>query len=127
MAFGENYSSAEDLTESINPSTTFVQKLRLTTTSVPAGDYLISWSYTWGNENTFDDTLVRIQQDDSTDLWNAREEPKDSGTDQRNASGGFAQVTLTAGVHTFDMDFATSDTNEDARIQQSRMMFWRVD
>lgn len=127
MAFGQFAAFAEDLTESVNGTMSFfVQKLRLTTPSVDAGDYRIGWSYTWGNESTGDDTIVQIEEDDTTVLYTMQAEPQDSGTDQRRVGGGFAETTLSAGVHTFDMDFTTSDTGSDARIQQARMEFWKV-
>lgn len=127
MAFGDFSTFAESLGQSTNDTLAFVQKVRLTTPVVDAGDYRIGWNFTWGNESAADDTIVEIDQDEGTILYRMQAEPKDSGTDQQYPGAGFAQVTLTAGVHTFDMDFATSDAGEEARIAQARLEFWRVD
>ena len=126
MAFGDFYTNAESLGQSSDGSGGFVQKVRLTTPAVSAGDYRIGWNYTWGQENTGDDFIAEIDQDDGTILYRHQQEPKDGGTDQQNAAGGFAQTTLTAGVHTFDLDFQTSDAGNDARIVQARLEFWSV-
>ena len=126
MAFGDFYTISESLGQSVNDTTSFVQKVRLTTPAVDAGDYRIGFTYTWGNESTGDDTVVQIEEDDTTVLYTMQAEPKDSGTDQQLPGGGFAQTTLTAGVHTFDMDFRTTDAGEEARIAQARLEFWSV-
>lgn len=126
MAFGEFATLAEDLTQSTTASTAFVQKLRLTTPAVDVGKYRIGFSWTWNNENTFDDTAVQIELDDTTQLYLMLAEPSDASLDQQRSAGGFAQVDLTAGVHTFDMDFRTSDAVSDARIAQARLEFWKV-
>ncbi len=127
MAFGDFYAVSESLGQSINDTLAFVQKVRLTTPAVDAGDYRIGWSFTWGNESTSDDTIVQIEEDDTTVLWTMQAEAKDGGTDQQAPAGGFAETTLTAGIHTFDMDFRTSDAGEEARIAQARLEFWKVD
>jgi len=124
--FGEFITFVEGLTQSTNNTTTYVQKLRLTTPILSAGDYRIGWSYTWGNGSIANSTLVQIEQDDTTQLYEMVAEPKDNTINQEAPGSGFAKVTLTAGTHTFDMDFKSSATT-DARIAQARLEFWKVD
>ena len=125
MAFGDFSTFASDDGQSTNGTTNFVQKVRLTTPNVTSGDYRIGWTFTWGNGSASNSTIVRIQQDDSIDLWQMQAEPKDAGTDQQNPAEGLAQVTLTAGTHTFDMDFTTT-MGGTGQIKQARLEFWSV-
>ena len=125
MAFGDFSIFAQDLAQSTNATTSFVQKLRLTTPAVTAGDYRIGWSFTWGNGSASSSTIVKIEEDDTTSLWQMQTEPKDAGTDQQIPGDGFAQRTLTAGIHTFDMDFTTT-AGGAGQIAQARLEFWGV-
>lgn len=125
MAFGDFSTFTEDLTQSTSAITGFTQKLRLTTPAVTAGDYRIGWSFTWGNDSAANSTRVKIEEDDITSLWEMYTEPKDGGADQKIPADGLAQRTLTAGIHTFDMDFATT-AGGTARIEQARLEFWSV-
>ena len=125
MAFGDFSTYVEDLAQSSNGTGGFVQKLRLTTPAVIAGDYRIGWSFTFGNSSASSSTNVEIDLDEGTILWSMNEEPKDAGLDQQLPGDGFAQVTLTAGIHTFDMDYLSSG-GATAYIAQARMDFWSV-
>lgn len=126
MAFGDFYQDAEDLTQSVNNTVNFQEKVKLTTPNVIAGDYRVGWSYTWGHSSTANDFRAQIDQDDGTILYNHQQEPKDNAATQQQPGGGFAQITLTAGIHTFDLDFATSNAPNEARIAQARLEFWSV-
>lgn len=126
MAFGDFSTFAESLGQDENPTTTFVQKVRLTTPAVLAGDYRISWSYTWGLSSISNDFEAKIEQDDAIILYTHRQEPKDAATTQQQPGGGFAQVTLTAGIHTFDLDYRAVTGGTTSRIAQARLEFWSV-
>ncbi len=110
----------------------WIQALRLSAAIPRAGDYKLSWSYTYSVDNsTASDFLARIEQDDTTEIMLHRQEPKDvggtgenvtdleggtfnSGTDQRPQAGGFDIVTLTAATHNWDLDIQddAGDTDE---------------
>ena len=126
MAFGDYSVYAESLGQDDNPTTTFVQKVRLTTQAVPAGNYRISWSYTWGLSSNSNDFAARIEQDDTLLIYSHRQEPKDPAATQQHAGGGFAQVTLVQGIHTFDLDYAAITGGTTARIAWARLEFWSV-
>ena len=126
MAFGDFYTSAQSLGQSSNNTTTFVSKLQLTTPVVDAGNYRVGWNYTWGQADTSDNFLGRINQDSGTIIYNHVQEPKENDVNQQHPAAGFAEVTLTAGTHTFDIEFATDDAGDDARIAQARLDFWSV-
>lgn len=126
MAFGDFATDAESLGETVNNVATPLLKVRLTTPPVPAGDYRIGWSYTWGLSNIANDFQAIIEEDDTFIIYTHRQEPKDSATTQRNPGGGFGNRTLTAGVHTFDLEFQPITGGDEARIQQARVEFWSV-
>ena len=125
MAFGEFAATAESLPLSTNDTTAYDQKVRLTTPTVDAGDYRVGYSWTYGSDDRQVEVLVEL--DDTTELYRMLAEVVDKDLDQRYPASGFARVTLGAGVHTFDIDFRSSDDGRDARIAQARLEFWRVD
>ena len=132
-AFGRHYAYAEDLAESTNTSSTFQQKLRLTTPDLKGAGhnrYLLQWSFTYFNTTEEGgDIEVRIEQDDTTQLWNMvwdhtwEDDSSDSGN--RWPAAGAIEVTLPRGVYTFDMDFRNPSSGT-ALISQATMTFWRV-
>jgi len=122
---GQSYTYNESLAAQTNGTATLAQALRVTTPSVEAGDYLASWSFTWNMDQTSRSFVARVEQDDTTQLWAMHQEPKDSSTLQEHPASGLAQVTLTAGAHTFDLDYANNGGGT-ARITNARMTFYRV-
>lgn len=126
--FGTQYQFVEDASVSTTTSTTFQPKLNLTTPSVPAGDYRMSVYYNWGltGGNPSIDFRARVQLDTSTTIFSHQAEPKDTGADQLNVASGFDNFTLTAGVHTLDLEFATSSGTRTAVIQNTRLEIFRI-
>lgn len=124
------YSSVESNSESTTTAgpSAIQQKLRLTTSSLPAGDYRVSWSFTWRRSSTAGDARFRIEQDDTTEIWAMEIEPQDASSNQRNPASGFRIVTLTSGVSTFDLDFynVANGTGVTVGISQARIEIWKV-
>lgn len=131
--FGSQYFYAENDSISTMTSTTFQQKLRLTTPSIPAGTYRIGWSYQWNHDSTNNGFEGRVQIDDSTEIQYHQQEPQDSagtfgstGTDQKHTSSGFKNVVLSSGVHFVDVDFRTNAAGVESSIWNTRIEIWRV-
>ena len=104
--------------ESTTTSLTFVQKLRLTTSSLAAGDYRIGYSMEITNSNKKQRTEVRVQVDDTTTIAEGVNAALNQHDDYVMVSG-FAVVTLTAGTHNIDIDYrALSNT---AKIRRARL------
>lgn len=113
----------------------FINAVTLSVSSIPAGKYRVGWSYGWAMDSTSRDFNARLKLDDDTNnllMWH-RQEPKDAsgtngaaGTDQAHRVAGFAYVTLTAGNHHFDLEFRTTDDDDQATIYVPRLEFWRV-
>jgi len=108
-------------------STSFQQYLRLTTGTLAAGIYRIGWNYTWRHSSASYDIRVRVQVDDTTTLLAHREEPKDSGSNQRRLNGAFKYIVLGAGSHTIDMDFCRGGTSGTSYMYTGQIEIWRVE
>ena len=122
-----NFQQAESLAESSTTSLTYIQKLRLTTTSLPAGDYMVQWSFEYSQQSNTEACESRIQVDDTTILGEYAGAPNISyAQGGYYPAGGFAITTLTAGIHTIDVDYASSASNKSAYIKNVRLSIWRV-
>ena len=125
LVFGDEYTYVEDRPPANTTSTTFVQRLRLTTPNVPLGTYRIATSFLWDYTSTSTSFRARLELDDTDQVWFMRREPKSSSGTQRLRGKGKAHVQLAAGVHTFDLDYAAEGTNT-AQIREARLIFWRI-
>ena len=123
--FGQYYKYADTNTQHTNKTTSWNDHLTLTTDVVVAGYYRIGWCYTWMYRHTGRDFISQITLDGLA-IDSHRQEPKDSGTDQRFAYSKFKRVQLSAGTHTVKIQFRTSTNNTEARIREGRLEFWRV-
>lgn len=130
---------AEDTTVTTHNSTTYLEKLKLTTPALVAGDYMLMWSYGWNADATNQNFRARIHEDDTTEIMLHEQEPKDAGgggaalppfdntgTDQKHRASGQIFRTLGAGVHTFDIDFETQNANVEVSMWDARMILLRL-
>ena len=107
-------------------STTFQQKLRMTTASLPSGTYRIAWSYEWRCQNTSYDFRGQVQINDTTTIMEQRQESQDAGSDQLHKNSGFYYHTG-SGVLDIDVDYCISDgAGGSAYIQRARLEIWRA-
>ena len=125
LNFGDEYTYVEDLAADSTTSATFVQRLRLTTGSVPLGIYRVGVSFTANVDDTGESAQARLQVDDSEVIWSVFAETKDAGTDQEISVFGWATIGLLPGVHTVDLDYAITG-GATLRITNPRIEFWRV-
>ncbi len=109
--------------QSNTTSTTFQQKLRLSTTTVPSGTYRISWYCEYGAGAIKETTEVRVQLDDTTDLGSVSRQftsEKDIFT-----FSGTKYSSLSNAAHTVDLDYRTTGAGT-ATIKMARLELWRV-
>lgn len=123
--WGTEYHSAEDNSDSLT-GVTLQEKLKLTTGTVAAGDYYIGWNYQWKFNSTSNDFLGIVELDDTTELMRHQQEPQDGGADQGHQLSGFAIVTLSAAVHTVDIDFGRGGSQGSGTIFNARLILYRV-
>jgi len=116
------YQYSESEAESTTTSTSYVEKLKLTTTSLPAGEYLIGWFFEMGQTSVSDTCDVKVELDDTTILANSLIEPKDA-TNWYGQSG-FKKETL-SGIHDVDIDFRQIN-GSTAQIRRARIELIKV-
>lgn len=125
FVFGEEYDYAESLSEDSTTSTSLQTKLTLTTASVPAGKYLVKFSYVWRNSTIAYDIIVEVAVD-GTSVFDQHEEARDLGSDQAYCEFGMAQVDLTAASHDITIKWATENATNTSYIKYARLAIWRV-
>ena len=103
--------SGSDETETVVTSSTYQQKLRLTTNYLYQGVYMIMWSFSYNTEDIID---VRIQIDDTTTIHELYYKPDNYDDSYKFHDSGFYPVTLTTGVHNIDIDFRGSNGNANS-------------
>lgn len=121
--FGSDFQEASDDTESSTTSTSYQQKLRLTTGSIATGKYRIGWYYEWQYDSIVNGILARIQINDSITIMEQRQDPQDPGSDQWHPASGFKYTTL-SGAENIDLDYAASGNT--VFIRRARIETWRV-
>lgn len=121
--FGRQYSYGASASISSTTSTSFQQKLRLTTPSLPSGDYLIMYGYEWSTSNTSQRFKGRVQIDDSTAVMEHSQEPVSANA--VDVLSGFVEATL-SGVTNIDIDYASGGGGVTAYIRNARIVIWRV-
>ncbi len=120
-----DYDYAESENQSSTTNTSYQRKLRLITSSLPAGNYKIEWYYEWKFSNGNFEFKHRVQIDDTTTLKETETTPRSVG-DWQGCSGFKSEVMLDSGVHNIDMDYCTSKSNKTAYIRRARIEIWRV-
>jgi hypothetical protein len=109
--------------ESTTSSSTFQQKLRLTTASLAAGDYRIGFSCELTNGSKVNQSEYQVQVDDTTTIALARN-PNLGNNNDYIAVSGFVVVTLTSGVHNIDIDYRA--VGNTAKIRRARLEIYAV-
>ena len=123
LRFGSDYQFENDESESATTSTTFQNKLTLTTPSIPAGNYKITAHAEITNDSGDKPVVVQIVLDGSltNDFFYA---PKFE--DEYLPFQSFASTALIAGVHDIDIDFAATSEGGTAKIRRARLEIFRV-
>jgi len=120
--YGSEYSYIESESEDTTSSTSFQNKVTLTTGTIPAGDYHIVWSYELRSSNS-EETVKSQVLVDTVEIGSHIVETKD-GNEYRIVSG-FRKMTLTNAVHTVDIEYAR-DSGGTAKIRRARIELYRV-
>lgn len=124
--YGTQFHQASSEPESTTMGPTFVQKLRLTTASLPSGAYMISWYYEWRYSSAGNNFLAQIQINDTTTIMEHVQEPKDPNASQSQPASGFYYASNLSGIQNIDLDFAGSSGPPTAGIKRARLQIYRV-
>lgn len=104
-------------------STTFQEKVSITTGSLPPGTYRIGWYFEHTADNTITESEVQIELNNTTVLSLTTEEFQDAVN--WVGIGGFVYQSL-SGVNTIDMDHRTTNGGTGVDIRRARLEIWRV-
>lgn len=108
--------------QSSTTATTFQQKLRITTPSLPSGTYRIGWYYEIAHTSQNTSVEVQGQINDSTTMFSTLQELKDP-TDWIGNGGMYHGVL--SGVNNIDIDFRKDGAGGTASIRRVRIEIWR--
>jgi hypothetical protein len=122
--FGTQAYYNEALAEtSTTSTTTFLNKVTLTTPALPLGDYLIFWQFIWRALNANRNLDVRIQRNAGLVIgWT----PFTANVADRQLLSGFRRIQAISGVQTFTLDFKVSGTGTTVFMQQANLLAWRI-
>lgn len=114
---------AEDDTETLTTSTTYIEKLKLTFTPTEQADFLISYSFELANSSGGKSAQGRVELDDTTEIASSYVTP--DVNDAYRPQTGFKKINLTAIQHTIDIDFRRITTG-DAEIRRARIIAQKI-
>lgn len=123
LVFGTEFQIEEDNSLSSTASTTYVPKLTLTTPSLPAGTYKVSWSASVGHTAN-QTTNVRCILDGIDTLSEVGVAIAAGGTS--TLQGSFTTRVLTSGVHNIAIEYSRIAGGGNATIEQARIEIHRV-
>ena len=123
--YGTEYDYNEDDTTSTTDLTSYQLKVTLTTASLPAGNYEISWYSETNQSSTAGAVDVRVQYG-TTEIGQTEIEHED--VDDWNPQGGFKSDISLSGTQTIELHYRVSpDTSGgDAAIRRARLKIIRV-
>jgi hypothetical protein len=125
--WGNNFQEAQSLGVSSTTSLGGVVKLNLTTPTIPAGDYIISWYSEMASDNSAGRTEGRLDVDGAQQ--ESVETPLMAVANAYTTFGGVIKRTLTNAVHTVDIRFRPRSTGigtDTARIRSAHIQIWRI-
>ena len=105
-------------------STTYQHKVTLSGTVATEGEHIVLWFYEWNYTNGNFYFEARVHFDNTTDLMNQFESP--ATVDSWAIVSGFKRLTLSPGIHTFDLEFASSQLGKTASMRKARLELWRL-
>lgn len=123
--FGSNAYYAKDETESSTNSVIYIEKLNLTASGVPAGDYRIGFSWEWRHSKSNQFFWGRVQLDDTTTIYEFSSSPIVDVNTWRLVTG-FDYITLSSGTHYVDIDYRSSSAGSTSYIGNVKIEFWRA-
>lgn len=135
---------ARETNGEVNNTITLETFMQLSSNVPAAGNYKVTVSYRWSLNDAADDFIALLDLDNGTVLFDHQQEPKDSagtGVNLPNTQGGTTNtgtnnihlahfsdvVNLTAGVHTFDLNYRCNSNGDAAAIYGATITLERWD
>lgn len=122
--FGSNFQYGESLSSS-STSAVWTQKLRVTTSTLPAGTYRIGWSCELNCSSASADMNIRVQTNDTNTLATGNMEIKDVSSYFPLSGFGYYVVSSPEALN-IDLDYGNESSNT-TYIRNARLEIWRVE
>ena len=122
---GTYYNYINDESCSSTTSTDWQQKLKLSVSNLPYGNYRIGFYYEWHEGSTSSTFIGKVQINDSEIIAEANFTPSDSSTERFHPASGFISTTL-SGSNYIDVDYKSGTSGKEASIRRTRLEIWRV-
>ena len=122
--FGTQAYYEEELSETSTTSTTvWLNKVTLTTPTLPLGDYIIFWQFIWRASNASRVLDVRVQRA-AVDIiaW----KPFTGNLADRQLISGFRRQTSISGSQTFELDFKVGGAGTTVYMSEASLLAWRI-
>lgn len=116
-ALNTEWAVSEGISETTSDS--YQQKLRLTTSDLPSGSYMIQYSWEMNGDN--EHGWSRCELNDSE----LAEDRYDSSQIDFIMLSGFAIETM-SGVNNIDIDFRANTSGDTMQIRRARIAVWRI-
>lgn len=117
---------AEDAAESSTNSPSYVQKLRLTCSGLPTGNYRIGWTFQWRHSKSNTEFAAQVQVDDTDQIFLYQASPYVDTLYWQPVTSFYYYDVLVSGTHTIDLDFLSSAVGSTSYIRETKMEFWRI-
>jgi hypothetical protein len=121
--FGDAWQTASSDGVSSTSSDTYQQKLRMTTASLEAGNYLIFWHALITTSSANKNYQARVQLDDATTLTEINY--RNAIADHHYNLSGFYLAVGISGAHNIDIDWS-SLVGSSTSISLARLALWRA-
>lgn len=121
--YGNEYQFVESSVESSTTSTSYINKLRLITSSLYGGNYHIGWMYKC-RCSLSDKNIIRVNLDNTTILSEVQYLSKDNNNIQ---SSGFKNIKISSGIHIIDIDFHRKDSIGFVSISNTSLSLFKTD
>jgi len=108
---------------STTSTTTFSNKLTLTTPALPSGNYRINWMFKWRAANASRFLDLRVQRA-AANIFTAI--PFYANVTSRLFESGFLPVDSLSGAQTFTLDFKVTGSGTTVYMSDAYMEFWRI-
>lgn len=109
--------------ESSTTSTSWIQKITMTTPALMQGTYRIAWYAELKSSSTNNRAQLQVQINNTTTIGNTETSPKN--TTDYMLSSGFYYYTG-SGQLTIDMDYSSTLANATTYVRRARLEIWRV-
>ena len=121
MDFYQAVSAAAET--STTSTTTFLNKLTLTTPSLPLGDYRLAWRYNWRTLAANRFLEERVQRNGANIATAIR---LNANVAARPSDSSFVNLLAISGVQTFTLDFKVNGSGTTVYMSAAELELWRI-